>query len=76
MDVHSFKTLDINIQVSGKRLKKKLIVTDGYPSGYLHSILETCKQMATAVSYHLMLRLHSQQMQYNVQQCRMECFYP
>jgi len=40
-----------------------------------YSILETCKQMATAVSYCLMLGLHSQQSQYIVQQCRVECFY-
>jgi len=67
INVHSFKTSDINTKVSGKPLKK--IVIDGYPSTYLHSSLEMCKQMVTAVSWRLMLWLHSQQSQHIVQQC-------
>jgi len=76
MNVHSFKTSDINTQVSGTYTHTQNNLIDGYPSTYLHSILETCKQIATAVSYRLMLGLHSQQSQHIVQQCRVECFYP
>jgi hypothetical protein len=77
MNVHSLKTSDINTQVSGTPLKK----TDSnwWISIYLSALhlrnVQT-NEMATAVSYCLMLGLHSQRSQHVVQKCRVDCLYP